>query len=378
MGEAGISALALRAFAKASPSLQKELELEPVMDRIATYLIGLQDESGAIANPKSGLTTYRTSIALMALAAYDATLAKPRFATQIGKARAFLVRGQFSEQNLGGDAATAKKNPNFGGWGYDEKTGTQPKADLSNSHFALEALKEAKQVGQHVDDEVWQRAQVFLQRCQNRTESNDAAPAGVEIGDDGGFMYDPALDEGKSTPVVHPDGRKSIPSYASITYAGLMSMLYANVRKDDPRVQGAHKWIEQNYTLEENKGLGAGRPGGGKQGLYYMFHTFAKAMAAWGEPKVKTADGVEHDWAEDLVARLASLERPDGSWSNDTRRWWEDDPVLCTCYAALALEIADVSLGGEAPPALQPYKVEEPPAKKDAKGGDKAKGSGAK
>ncbi|HVY60104.1 MAG TPA: prenyltransferase/squalene oxidase repeat-containing protein [Planctomycetota bacterium] len=333
-GEAGMSALALRAFAKAPPALRKELDLEPVMDKVAAYLVSLQQADGSIANPKGGLTTYRTSLSLMALAAFDAR----RFAPQIEKARSWLVAGQFCAQNLGApDDAVARKNPSYGGWGYDERTGTTPKADLSNSHFALEALHETPAPADAV---VWARAVTFLQRCQNRSESNDLTPAGVEVGDDGGFIYDPGADESKSMPVTLPDGKKQIPSYASMTYAGLMSMLYASVKKDDPRVKAARGWIEKNYTLQENRGLGPRASAGSKQGLFYYFHTFAKALDAWNEPAVTTPDGVEHRWADDLVNRLAELQRPDGSWANDTKRWWEDDPVLCTSYALVALDIA--------------------------------------
>ena len=65
-----------------------------------------------------------------------------------------------------------------------------------------------------------------------------------------------------------------------MTYAGLKSFLYAGVSKDDPRVKGAVDWIRRHYTLEEN-------PGMGKAGLYYYYHTFAKAMDALGQPAVR-------------------------------------------------------------------------------------------
>ena len=40
------------------------------------------------------------------------------------------------------------------------------------------------------------------------------------------------------------------------------------MKKDDPRVKAAMGWIEKNYTLEENRGLGGrANPQGSKQGL---------------------------------------------------------------------------------------------------------------
>ncbi len=331
-GEAGISALALRAMSKAPADLRKELE--PAMEKTASYLVSLQVADGSIANPGAGLTTYRTSIGIMALQSLDAA----KYADAIQKGRGFLEKTQWSEDTLPGASAAEKKaSPFYGGWGYD-KDGARPDADLSNAHFAIEALREC---GLPPDSPVFKRAAVFIQRCQNRSESNDLKAVGIKIGDDGGFMYDPALDTTKSAPVQNPDGTVTIPSYASITYAGLMSLLHANVAKDDPRVKGAIAWIEKNYTLDENRGLGTrANPQGAKQGLYYYYQTFAKALAAWGEREVKAADGTAHRWADELVNRLAEQQKPEGFWVNDVKRWWEDDPVLCTTYAAIAIETA--------------------------------------
>lgn len=329
-GEAGITGLVLRAMAKAPPAIRKENEA--AMEKAALYLARLQQEDGSIANKGTGLTTYRTSIAIIALTACD----KERFRDVIAKARAFLEKTQFSEEH-GLEGGDAKKSPYYGGWGYD-KQGAKPEADLSNVEFALEALAAA---GVPAESPVFKRAQVFLQRCQNRSESNDVVTAGVTIGNDGGFMYDPAIDQGKSVPIDLPDGTRQIPSYGSMTYAGLLSFLNAHVGRDDPRVRAAYDWIRRHYTLEENIGLSSrGKPQGGKQGLYYYFHTFAKALNAWGSPEVLDADGTRHVWYRDLAKRLVELQQKDGSWVNDEKRWMEDDKALVSSYALLALDIA--------------------------------------
>ena len=36
---------------------------------------------------------------------------------------------------------------------------------------------------------------------------------------------------------------------------------------------------------------------------------------------------------------LAAQQREDGSWQNANKRWWEDDPLLVTSYAANALSV---------------------------------------
>jgi squalene-hopene/tetraprenyl-beta-curcumene cyclase len=76
------------------------------------------------------------------------------------------------------------------------------------------------------------------------------------------------------------------------------------------------------------------------EGLYYYYHVFAKALAAWGEPAVVDPHGKHHDWRRDLIDELARRQRDDGSWVNAADRWQEGNPNLVTAYAVLALQAA--------------------------------------
>jgi squalene-hopene/tetraprenyl-beta-curcumene cyclase len=95
-------------------------------------------------------------------------------------------------------------------------------------------------------------------------------------------------------------------------------------------VKAAYKWIQMHYTLDEN-------PGMGDSGLYYYYHTFAKALAAIGVDAVVDANKKSHDWRQELVQELAGRQKPDGSWVNSNARWLEGDPNLVTAYSLLAL-----------------------------------------
>ena len=75
----------------------------------------------------------------------------------------------------------------------------------------------------------------------------------------------------------------------------------------------------------------------GNAGLYYYYHTFAKALDAMQVDQVEDANGVKHDWRQELLQALASRQRPDGSWINDNTRWLEGEPTLVTGYALLCL-----------------------------------------
>ena len=126
-----------------------------------------------------------------------------------------------------------------------------------------------------------------------------------------------------------------------MTYAGLKSMIYAGVGPEDPRVKAAYEWVQKHYSLNEN-------PGMGNNGLYYYYHTFAKALDAIGEDHLVDDEGVEHAWRQELFDQLAASQADDGSWLNENQRWLEGDPNLVTGYALLALSYCRASASSPA------------------------------
>ena len=127
------------------------------------------------------------------------------------------------------------------------------------------------------------------------------------------------------------NGTVSLRSYGSMSYAGLLSFIYAEMDPADPRVIAVKEWLNQNYQIKEN-------PGMGKQGLFYYYHTMAKALSIAGIDTLNPSQNVSKDWKRELSLTLLDLQSSQGFWVNESGRWWEKDPVLVTCYAMLALE----------------------------------------
>jgi squalene-hopene/tetraprenyl-beta-curcumene cyclase len=171
-----------------------------------------------------------------------------------------------------------------------------------------------------------QKALVFVSRCQN-LESEHNTTAFAAKNSDGGFYYTCAAG-GSSMAGDLPNG--GLRSYASMTYSGLKSMVYAGVKPDDPRIKAAVGWIRKNYDLKSN-------PGMGNAGLYYYYHVFAKTLDAIGGDLFEDASGRKHDWRRELAEELFCRQKADGAWVNENNRWMEDDPNLVTAYALLAL-----------------------------------------
>lgn len=266
---------------------------------------------GGIYDEKSNHRNYETSIALLA---FKSANADGRYDSVIADAAKFLKKLQWDDEETGGSSHTS-----FGGAGY----GGHQRPDLSNTTFFIEALKAA---GISNDDPAMKNALLFVSRCQNLESEHNTTEFASKV-NDGGFYYTPAAG-GTSQAGNTPEG--GLRSYSSMTYAGLKSMIYAGVSKDDQRVKAATDWIRKFYTLEEN-------PGMGQQGLFYYYQTFAKALNALEVETFVEADGTEHDWRKELADHLMKAQQSNGSWVNPTDRWYEGDPNLVTAYSLLAL-----------------------------------------
>jgi len=302
---------------------------EPAVAKAVDYLLSCVHEDGSIWQTPSvqqkggGLATYNTALCMVALH----RTGRADLVPVVQRARRFLAASQHLDHDL------------FrGGMGYDPSTG-RPYADLSNSYLAYEAMRLTQNVedlraaGEGRADLDWEAARAFIQRVQNRPESNDQPWASDDPEQHGGFAYKP--DSSQAGTFTDAEGVVRFRSYGSMTYAGLLSFLYANVDHQDPRVQSAFDWASRHWTLEENPGMGA-------EGLYYFYNVLSKALAAFGQPTIQTGQGVRVDWREALIRKLIALRReaagPEHSfWVNNNNRWWEADPVLVTSYSLLAL-----------------------------------------
>ncbi len=313
------TALALTA-AMRCPSYQKADYIEKGYQ----WLSQQQKDDGGIYG--KGLGTYNTATSIVALVAAD----DPSYHPAILKARRFLINQQTDWDNKG-----ETDNKYDGGIGYG---GSYQHSDLSNTYLSIEALKLSRHIAQDDDSGKqpelnWEAAIEFISRTQNLQETNDLP----NTGNDGSFNYFPG--NSKAGMRTNADGTKVLRGYGSMSYAALLSMIYAELDENDVRVTAVKDWLSKNFTVKENPGLATKEdPSLGQQGLYYYYHAMAKGLAAANIDQLTLANGKEIDWRNELSNALLSTQLPDGSWVNKNSRWWENDPVLVTAYAVLALE----------------------------------------
>jgi squalene-hopene/tetraprenyl-beta-curcumene cyclase len=267
---------------------------------------------------RKGLANYNTSISLVALVMAE----DPKYDGLIRAAHDFVV----------GQQATNLPDPEMdGGIGYGPTGAARGHPDLSNTVIALEAIRRSEAIadrdrpnGPKLD---WDAAIAFIQRCQNLPGVNKEKYVSTSADDRGGFIYFPGDSSAGET------GAGGARSYGSMSYAGLLSYIYADLTKNDPRVTSAVDWLKNHYSVDENPGMGI-------DGLFYYYQVMAKALSTYGAPELALAGGKKVDWPKELTLKLIDLQQDDGSWANDSGRWMEKDPVLATAYAVLTLEMA--------------------------------------
>jgi len=288
-----------------------------VIDKAVDFILSNVRSDGGIycevpGQKGGGLSNYNTAICMMAL---HATGRKELYPV-IRNARSFVAAAQYSGEDV------------FqGGFGYDRDT-KRNYTDLMNTHFAVESMRRTESVedsrppSEVRADVNWEQVLQFVEKLQNTPEAGKSQ--------EGGFFYHPT--DPKAGIVTNSAGKVFLRSYGSMTYAGLLSMVYANLPANDPRVVSALNWAGRHWTLEEN-------PGMGQQGLFFFFNVIARALTAANRDLLPGAAG-GINWRKELIERVITLQNADGSWVNNNGRFWENDPVLSTAYAVLALEFA--------------------------------------
>ncbi|MEO5802333.1 MAG: cycloartenol synthase, partial [Verrucomicrobiota bacterium] len=307
-----VTALALTAF-MGVPG--ERVQTNASVNKGYAFLLSCVQPDGGIYQKE--LQNYNTALGLLALVAAKRSEYRPT----IRNARQWLFGQQI---NLGEKEKI--DSPFDGGIGY----GTHgPRSDMNNTYTALEALYYSKDFDTDKNvsgakDLNWKAVLNFLQSCQNLPAYNKETWASDDAKNKGGFVYDPS--ESKAGSETNASGKVALRSYGSISYAGLLSYIYADLKRDDPRVLAVMDWLAQNFSLEEN-------PGMGEQGYYYYLHLMTKALSASGVDTVELKDGKKIDWRKEIAMKLINLQKDDGSWANQNGRWWEKDAALVTSYA---------------------------------------------
>lgn len=285
------------------------------------YLKKQIDPEGAIGTLPEipDYPTYATSFAIAAFCVGK----PPGWEREVEKMVRYLKVAQLTERR-----GWSREDKEYGGWDFGGKLWKKPRTfhlDLSITSFALEALNLA---GLSREDPLWQKALIFVRRCQNFPR-------------DGGFFFTPAPTEGNGNKAGYTriDGRVRPRSYGSMTCDGIRSLLACGTPKNEIRVQKAFNWLRKNFTLAKTPGFPKDMEVPWDIGVrFYYYASLALAMEKLGIRSLEKK-GKKIFWAKELARRLIKLQNQDGSWKNSSYLMREDDPLIATPLSLIALGV---------------------------------------
>ncbi len=312
-GGAAPTALVLYALCHLPAPLARECT-EPIRRGI-DFLAGPVRVKGVVCDP-DGSASYPT----YASALYTSVLCRH---AGVGVEEVKLLAGYLVRSQLGQAQGWHVEDLPYGGWDHIGEGMAPPRmttgADLSVTLFAAEALAAA---GGDEAGQALERARIFIERCQN------------EPGD-GGFFFAPDPESlSNKAGRAGQDGKERPCSYGTMTADGIRGLLAVGVPSESPRVQAAVRWLLAHPDLTEVPGFKGKRVGSWGQGLrFYYYASLAKALRCF-PPASRDA------WRGRLRSTVAALQEPDGSWKNSSAAMREDDPLIATSFAVIALSEA--------------------------------------
>lgn len=264
------------------------------VDRAIRFLQAHTDAQGAVGRMDPLLfdyPNYATALTVQSIC----RARRPGWQHTIEPMMQYLRSQQFTEAR-----GWKREQAPYGAWGMGGVELTPPNpghVDISMTRHVLEAFAAA---GAKADDPAFQRAAVYLDRCQNP---------------DGGFYFSTVvLDANKAG-----ESAKGPRSYSTATADGILASLAIGRGRDRDQVRAALAWLAGHHNETGAPGFTGDAFKRWPQGLRFYYAAASRAA----DPNLHSA--------------LIADQRPDGSWANPETLVKEDDPLIATTFAILSL-----------------------------------------
>ena len=310
---AASSGLVIYCISHTPESLLKERQTE--IARAKGFVRRRIQKEGCVGNQDGSLDypVYATAMLLTAHLKMDLGISDADARRMLN----YLLTSQCSKQN-----GFAKGNVNSGGWdilGQSGPTfGKTPGANVSVTFYATEAIKQFED--QNPKD----------QEPRSRMVQENAKQWGLRISQesgDGGFYFSAI----KSSPLNKAGAKHSgVPnSYGSATHDGIGILLNTGTELKNSQLQKSIEWTNRNSDLIV--------PGFEKQGKdaiwpnalqYYYLAAYSRNISTMRDSKSR---------ANKIITHLLQAQKKNGSWQNRASNMREDDPLIATSFALIAL-----------------------------------------
>ena len=313
---AAVTTLVLDALGYAPSALQDKHAA--AADKAFAFLDRGLARRGTIASP-DGTLDFPTYAAALWLTSRQ-RLARKTPVQERQRLIRYLVQAQVADER-----GFKTDSPSYGGWDFLSKADAQAittGTNISVTRHVLEALGQEPGIAGQDNGlaQAMERGQAYVLRCQRP---------------DGGFVFtcEPASLNNKAA--YADEDLKEPRSYATATCDGILALLACGVAADDERIVKAVSWLVKRPPLELVPGFeGLPREAGWDRGLrYYYYAGLARVLSHFPASEI----GPRRDA---LVKYVMGLQTKEGSWQNESDRMRENDPLIVTPLAIIALASA--------------------------------------
>ncbi|MCS7020731.1 MAG: hypothetical protein NZU63_02750 [Gemmataceae bacterium] len=338
--------LALQHACDAGLSLQNELQ--PRLQRGYSFLDQWHDAAGKLHLTEDQLE-YPVYTAALILEVFSHPSAKVQAARRPAWVR-YLKERQLTEA-LG----WSPDDVHYGGWGYCRLIPYKPQpgrfapafteSNLSATVYALQGLAAADAL----DAETARTAMIFIRRMQNW---GDQVPMPVR---DGGFRFidaDPVRNKAGKVVIPPPADQKPLdqerpadvgfPSYGSMTADGYRALVLCQQAgafdpkgQDDQRLKAAATWLHKHFQADQHPGAYVSAHEPNRNAVYYYYI----ASVARTFSQMRLGRGERQNWYREIALALLARQHPDGHWENPCELVRENEPLVATAQALIALSL---------------------------------------
>jgi hypothetical protein len=286
----------------------------------AGYLLGGVEKKGYVvrADGTPDYPTYATALTLVALRGLEHDVA----AEDREKMIRYLLAAQLTDER-----GFPAEHSHHGGWdmlGDVAARGVTTGTNISVTSYVLEALGSERRflegknaaLAEEIDAAL-ARGEKWLARCR------DVAS--------GGYFFHPDRPDPMNKAGWEDEQHQQPRPYGTATGDALRALLSCGVKLDDRRAAAALAWLEKHGELKMVPGFEQVKELGWQDGLvFYYYATLGKLLAALPADKL-----AKHP--QGLAKTVLDLRHADGRWQNTSGAMREDDPIVATALAIVAI-----------------------------------------
>lgn len=302
-----------------------DASLQPYREQIQRAYGFLQPglkKSGFVTNPEGSedYPVYCTAMLLVACQRLDLDL-DHQIQTRMVR---YLLNAQVADQR-----GFSADHAEYGGWdvlGPNTLAGKTSGTNVSATCFVVEAL-----AGERDQRDVERALALTGQWIQRMARQSS----------DGGFFFTPKLDSMNNKAKWSDDAFRNPNSYGTATCDGLRILKACGFKSDSASFAAAAGWLAKHNSLKTVPGFMASGVGEGEGESsewehalkYYYMATLAKSLALLPEDVAKKRK-------QQLIDELTLQQQTSGLWRNPSALMREDDPLIASAFALIALGIA--------------------------------------